>query len=92
MTVDPVMLRRLDNLTLHVHPLCYVDSCWSKGDGLHFQWMHFHFCVDQVKYKYLLPDLKASSKTYLPGIKSWRPKVLLPLNLVVVRFMTNKIP
>ena len=41
----------------------------------------------------MLPDLKASSKTYIPGSKPWRPKkVLLPLNLIVVRFMTKQIP
>ena len=41
--------------------------------------------------KYLLLDLKASSKTYKPGSKNWRPKkVLLPLNLEFYTFLTKQ--
>ena len=48
--------------------------------------MHF-----PVASKYLLPDLKASSKTvYLVAVAGGKKNVPMPLNLVVVRFMTKQ--
>ena len=59
-------------------------------------WFHIAECrVLEINFfarnKYLLPGIKASSNTYIPGSKVRGPKaVILPANPIIVLFLTKQ--